>query len=136
MLSACNSPVYNQTENNVADVKLRAKAARQKSDDSGKVASSLIMDKGLYVDKTPISLYKNPSWLKDHIVIKGEQLPFSYYSRTIGTGAGYGVLTKYQNGLDSATKVSMNYAGTVQGALDLLASKSGYVYSIEGRNIY
>jgi MSHA biogenesis protein MshL len=136
MLSACNSPVYNQTENNVADVKIKTKAARQKSDDSAKVASSLVMDKGLYVDKTPISLYRNPSWLKDHIVIKGDQLPFSYYSRSLAQGAGYGILTKYQVGMDQTTRVSMNYSGTVQGALDLLASKAGYVYSIEGKTIY
>jgi type IVB pilus formation R64 PilN family outer membrane protein len=136
MLSACNSPVYNQTENNVADVKIKTKAARQKSDDSAKVASSLVMDKGLYVDKTPISLYRNPSWLKDHIVIKGDQLPFSYYSRSLAQGAGYGILTKYQVGMDQTTRVSLNYSGTVQGALDLLASKSGYVYSIEGKTIY
>ncbi len=136
MLSACNSPVYNQTENNVADVKLKSQAARHKSDDSAKVLSSLVMNKGLYVDKTPISLYKNPSWLREHIVIKGDQLPFSYYSRTISSGAGSNILTKYQVGMDSGQKVSLNYSGTVQGALDLLASKSGYVYSIEGQVVY
>ncbi len=30
----------------------------------------------------------------------------------------------------------MNYSGTVRGALDLLASKTGFVYSIEGNYIY
>src|SRR3990167_10936657 len=83
MLSACNSPVYNQTQNNIADVKLKAKKAIQKSDDSAKVPPSLVMNKGLYVDKTPISLSKNPSWMNNRIVISGDQLPFSYYSRTI-----------------------------------------------------
>tara|TARA_R110000868_G_scaffold108769_3_gene296635 strand:+ start:4310 stop:5860 length:1551 start_codon:yes stop_codon:yes gene_type:complete len=136
MLSACNSPVYNQTENNVADVKLKAKAAREKSDNSGKISPSLLMKKGSYVDKTPISLYRNPPWLKDRIVIKGEALPFSYYSRTLAKGAGSDVLTKYQQGLDQNAKVSLNYSGTVQGALKLLASKSGYVYSIQGGTIY
>ncbi len=78
MLSACNSPVYNQTENNVADVKLRSKAMRNKSDYDAREKPSLVMKKGLYVDDTPISLYKNPSWLKEHIVIKGDALPFSF----------------------------------------------------------
>jgi type IVB pilus formation R64 PilN family outer membrane protein len=135
-LSACNSPVYNQTENNVADVKIKAKIARQKSDDSGKVPPALVMSKGQYVDRTPISLARNPSWLKDHIVIKGDQLPFSYYSRSVSAGAGYGILTKYQNGLDQGAKVSLNYSGTVRGALDLLSSKTGYAYTIEGQSIY
>jgi MSHA biogenesis protein MshL len=136
MLSACNSPVYNQTENNIADVKLRSKAMRNKSDYDAAVKPSLVMKKGLYVDDTPISLYKNPSWLKEHIVIKGDALPFSFFSRTISSAAGSRILTKYQVGLDSATRVSLNYSGTVRGALDLLASKSGFVYSIEGNYIY
>lgn len=136
MLSACNSPVYNQTENNVADVKLKSKLARQKSDDSAKVAPSLVINKGLYVDKTPISLVKNPSWMKNQIVLEGENLPFSYYSRTVSSGAGNHVLTKYQVGLDEAARVSMSYSGSVRGALDLLASKTGYVYSVQGNSIY
>src|SRR3990167_935817 len=88
MLTACNSPVYNQTENNVADVKIKMKTARDKSDHDAKAPPSLVMKKGLYVDKTPINLAKNPSWMRNHIVIKGDQLPFSYYSRTVALGAG------------------------------------------------
>ena len=136
MLSACNSPVYNQTENNVADVKIKTRLARQKSDDDAKVQPSLVMNKGLYVDKEPISLYKNPSWLNEHIVIKGDQLPFSYFSRVVSNGAGTKILTKYQPGMEQSAKLSINYSGTVRGALDLLASKAGYVYAIEGNYIY
>lgn len=136
MLSACNSPVYNQTQENIADVKVKLNRAIQKSDASAKVPPSLVINKGLYVDKSPISLYKNPSWLKNHIVINGDQLPFSYYSRTISSGAGANVLTKYQAGLDQSARVSLNYSGTVRGALDLLASKTGYVYNIRGNSVY
>lgn len=136
MLSACNSPVYNQTENNVADAKLKAAAERKRQDDNAKVAPSLVMKKGLYVDKTPISLAKNPSWTKNHIVIKGDQLPFSYYSRSVASGAGSNVLTKYQSGLDQSTRISLNYSGTIRGALDLIASKTGFVYSFQGNTIY
>ncbi|HTM63886.1 MAG TPA: hypothetical protein VL360_05235 [Gammaproteobacteria bacterium] len=136
MLSACNSPVYNQTENNIADVKLKVNAAKNKQDDQAKVQPSLVMKKGLYVDKTPISLYKNPSWMKNHIVIKGDQLPFSYYSRTVALGAGTNILTKYQTGLDQSARISLNYSGTIRGALDLIASKTGFVYNVQGNSVY
>ena len=36
MLAACHSPVYNQTEANVADVKIKSAQARHKSDDDAK----------------------------------------------------------------------------------------------------
>lgn len=136
MLSACRSPVYDQTEANVANVKLRAQASRQKSDRDARALPSLLVKKGLYVDTSPISLERSPAWLNNRIVIRGDQLPFSYYSRTIASGATNNVLTKYQVGLNPAINVSINYAGTVRGALDMIAAKTGYVYNVHGNNIY
>lgn len=136
LLSACNSPVYNQAEGNVAEVKLQAAAARQKSDDSGKLQPPLLVKQGLYVDTTPVSLERQPSWLQNRVVIRGDQLPFSYYSRTISSGAGSSILTKYQTGLDQAANVSLSFTGTVKGALDLLVAKTGYTYSIHRNTIY
>jgi type IVB pilus formation R64 PilN family outer membrane protein len=135
-LSGCNSPVYNQTEGNVADVKQRVDEARLKSNNSGKEPPALVVKEDPYVDKTPIDLAKQPAWLKNHIILRGDQLPFSYYSRSVVGGAGRNVLTRYQVGLDDTAKVSMNYSGTVKGALDLLAAKTGYVYSINGNSVY
>ena len=136
VLSGCNSPVYNQTEANVADVVQRTNDAKQMSDNSAKPAPPLVVNQGLYVDKTPISLRKAPTWLQNKIIFRGDQLPFSYYSRTIGSGGGKDILTHYQVGLDQTTMVSINYSGTVKGALDLLAAKTGYVYTINGNSIY
>jgi type IVB pilus formation R64 PilN family outer membrane protein len=136
ILTGCNSPVYNQTEANVADVKQRVNESVQRSNESGKIPPALVVNQGLYVDRTPISLSKEPSWLKNSMVIRGEELPFSYYSRTIVGGGGKNVLTRYQVGLDESLKVSMNYSGTVKGALDLLAAKSGYVYTVNGNSVY
>lgn len=136
MLAACHSQLYNQAEGNIAEVKLKSAAARKKSDDSGKPEASLVVNQGMYVDTTPINLEKDPYWLRNHIVIRGDQLPFSYYSRTIANGAGGNILVKYQTGLDPAAPVTISYSGTVKGALDLIASKTGYVYSVRGKQIY
>lgn len=136
MLAACHSPVYNQTQANVADVKIKAAEARKKSDNDAKLQPPLLVKSGLYVDTTPINLEREPRWLKSHIVIRGDQLPFSYYSRTIAAGAGSGVLTRYQVGLDPSANISMNYSGTIKGALDLLAAKTGYVFAIRNSSVY
>lgn len=136
VLTACHSPLYNQTEGNIADVKLKSAAARQKSDDSAKTQPSLLVKQGLYVDTTPINLEREPSWLHNHIVIRGDQLPFSYYSRTVAMGAGSMILTKYQVGLSQTDQLSLNYSGTVKGALEVLASKTGYVYTVRRNTIY
>ncbi len=135
-LTGCNAPVYNQTENNVADVVLRTNAARQQSNAQGRPIPSMVINQGSYVDKTPINLAKDPAWLKNRIIMRGDNLPFSYYSRTIVGGSNRNVLTHYQVGLDPSAQVSLNYSGTVRGALDLLAAKTGYVYSVNGNSVY
>jgi len=136
MLAACHSPVYNQAQGNVADVKIKIHRAIKKSDVDAQQGPSLLVQQGAYVDRTPINLSRHPAWLENHIVIRGDQLPFSYYSRTIASGANSTILTKYQVGLDPSAVASMSYSGTVKGALDLLASKTGYVYSVNGSQIY
>lgn len=136
VLSACNSPVYNQAEMNVADVKIKSQEARKLADKTGYLKRPLLVKRGMYVDTTPRSLARQPSWLSNRIIIRGDTLPFSYYSRVISSGAGNNILTKYQTGLDISVNTSLSYSGTVRGALDLLAAKTGYVYSIQYNSIY
>lgn len=135
-LASCNSPVYKQTEGNVAVAKIKTLHARRKFDNQGNRSPSLVVKQGPYVDTTPISLEREPSWLHNLIVLRGDSLPFSYYSRTIATGAGAHILTKFQQGLDPTVAVTLNYSGSVKGALDLLASKTNFVYKIRNNRIY
>jgi len=135
-LTGCNSPVYNQTEANIADVVQRNNEAKAQMAEKLKPDPTLVINQGLYVDKTPISIARRPSWLQNRIVLRGEQLPFSFYNRTILEGGGRNLLTHYQTGLDDKVMVSINYSGPVKGALDLLAAKTGYVYSVRGNDIY
>lgn len=135
-VTACQKPVlYHQSEANIADVAQRGKDALAKSNSVGNPVPPLVVNPGLYVDNTPIILSKQPSWLKNNVILRGEELPFSYYSRTLVSGKNH-ILTHYQVALDPAVRVSLNYKGDVKGALDLLAAKTGYVYSINGDDIY
>ena len=136
VISACHAPVYHRTEADIARTRATIQWAKQHAHDQYKTPPALIVKPGMYVDTTPIDLRKSPAWLKNPIVIRGDSLPFSYYSRTITSGAGNNFLTTYQLGLDTKVGVSMNYAGTIRGALDVLASKTGYVYSIHNNKIY
>jgi type IVB pilus formation R64 PilN family outer membrane protein len=136
-LSGCQTPaIYNQTTDNIATAQARNRESIAKSDATGKIDPPLLVDQGLYVDKTPISLSREPEWLKKTIILRGEQLPFSYFSRTVVGNTGKSVLIHYQDGLDAAALTSMNYTGSVKGALDVLAAKGGYVYTVNGNNIY
>jgi type IVB pilus formation R64 PilN family outer membrane protein len=135
-LTGCNPAVYNQAEANVADVTQRATDAHAKMNATAYKNPTLLMNQGMYVDKTPISLAKQPAWLGNRVILRGDQLPFSYYSRIIVSGGGHNILTHYQNGLNDKLTVSMNYSGTVKGALDMLAAKTGFIYSVNCNDIY
>lgn len=137
LLTACqNKLLYNQSESNIADVKLQAEQARHQSDAAAKIPPSMLVNSGLYVNKTQINLARDPRWLRNHIVVRGDKLPFSYYSRTIVAGGGNNILTQYQVGLDSSEMVTINYSGPIKGALDLLAAKTGYVYTVDNKEVY
>ncbi len=136
IVSGCESPaIYNQTENNAADVKQKINDATRKLDAKGQTAPPLLINQGVYVDKTPISLARDPAWLRDRIILRGNQLPFSYWSKTIIGGNGH-ILVETDPGVTDIRKFDITYTGTVKGALDLLASKGGYVYSINGNKVY
>ncbi|HSW70182.1 MAG TPA: secretin N-terminal domain-containing protein [Gammaproteobacteria bacterium] len=135
-LTGCNSPVYNQAEANVADVAQRQSEAKARMVEAGRPDPTLIINQGLYVDRTPISISRQPSWLRNRIVLRGDQLPFSFYARTAIEGGGRNILSHYQTGLNDKVTVSMNYTGTVKGALDLLAANTGYNYYVNGKDIY
>lgn len=136
ILSGCQSPqLYTQTTDNVADASQQAKDAMRKSDDDAKKSPTMVVNQGLYVDQTPRVLSRDPSWLSRPIILRGDQLPFAYYSRTILSNTGKTVLVRYQSDLDSSILTSMNYSGTIRGALDTLAARSGYVYSVNGNSV-
>ncbi len=138
ILTGCQTPpLYHQTEGNIADVIERGRDTVERIDAANKPVPPLLVNQGLYVDRTPISLARDPSWMRSPIIIRGDALPFSYYSRTIlSNGSSKPILTHYQVGLDQGVKISINYRGTVKGALALLAAKSGYVYSVNGHDVY
>lgn len=135
-LTACNPAVYNQAEANIADVTQRNADAKARMVEAEKPTPTLVVNNGLYVDKTPISLARQPSWLRNRVILRGDQLPFSFFARTVVNDGSRNVLIHYQNGLDDKALISMNYSGTIKGALDMLAAKTGYIYFVNGNDVY
>ena len=137
VITGCQSPaLYHQTNDNILEVTKRSAAASQKQNSVVDVPAPLVVNQGLYVDKTPIYLNKDPSWLKNPIIVHGDDLPFSYFARTAVDKTGHTILLHYQAGMDASAKTSLNYSGNVKGALDVMAAKTGFVYRINGNNVY
>ncbi|MBB72627.1 MAG: hypothetical protein CMF50_09545 [Legionellales bacterium] len=101
----------------------------KEQDKMNKMPDPVVDGEGAYVDTTPVSLVHPPAWLNRRVVIKGSKLPFSFYvSKILGdTGA----MIHFDDSVDKNKQVSMSYTGKINGALDSLASKSDFVYTID-----
>lgn len=94
---------------------------------------AVITRSGYYVDTTPNSLEKQPTWLKDPITLQGQDLPLQFYvSRLLSkTNAS----ANYQPDMHQNKMLSINYTGTIKGALDKLAEESGYAYQVQDNKV-
>lgn len=130
-LSACSSPAFfTEVKNNVDKTVDRVQVTEANENTTSLTTPVVIVKDELYVDTTPIDLSKHPVWLNNPLSLRGEKLPFLFYASNIVKSAR--VISTYQAGLNLDLMVDMDYSGTLQGALDVLAAKTGYQYRIDG----
>ncbi len=84
---------------------------------------------GAYVDIKKVSLQRAPSWLKQQITVHGNGLPLSFYTGELLENTG--ALVHYDTSVDRKQLISMDYRGTLRGALDNLATTSDLAYDID-----
>lgn len=97
------------------------------------VAPPVVVKSGYYVDTNPVSLKKQPSWLAQPVTLQARGVPLNVLMdrllRTSRSTVAYSETTQAQK------RVNLNYQGTIKGALDALAAKTHYTYSIDGKTI-
>ncbi len=119
-------PVYDMAQINVA--KMQAEINQKKAEEVPPPAPVVTMS-GPYVDTKKISLVKTPAWLKQSVVLHGNKLPFIFYLDQILDKTGAKVT--HDERIDKKKLISMEYSGSVRGALDELSVLSGYYYSLD-----
>ncbi len=75
----------------------------------------------------------NPAWLNQHVNVHGRNLSIDFLTNRIVVNAGANVA--YDTGTNPNQMASIDYAGTVRGALNNLAQNTGYNYTINGNTI-
>lgn len=86
-----------------------------------------------YVDVKPISLEADPAWFNQEIELHGNDLPFILFTTKVMENTGAAV--NFHSAFDKYQTVSLDYRGTVKGALDLLAAQTGSVYQAKDRRV-
>ncbi len=82
-----------------------------------------------YVDTRPVSLTREPDWYTAPVTINASGLPFSFYvTQLLGNTP---VKVSMDPGVNTSRAVNLRYNGTVKGAMEELAAKSGYYYDYD-----
>lgn len=136
LLTSCATPpMYYDSQDNVSNTKDKISQDRKAIDQQAKSAEDAVVYKdSMYVDNQAINLSEQPTWLNNKITVHGSSLPFSFYSRQVITDPN--VITTYQTDLEQNKPITLNYTGSVEGALQVLSAKTGYTYEIHNNGIY
>ena len=127
LISGCKPPpMYDMMQADIS--KTQAEISQKNAEDMPPPAPVVTMS-GPYVDTKKISLAKTPAWLKQNVVLHGNKLPFTFYIDQILSKTG--VKVRYDKTINKKKLVSMEYSGSVRGALDELSMRSDYHYTLD-----
>lgn len=88
----------------------------------------VVMHKGFYVNTTPFSDKQQPKWLRQKITLQAKDLPLGILMTRLLAGSD--ISATYQAGVSSQMPITINYTGSVAGALDRLATMTHNQYTI------
>lgn len=93
----------------------------------------VVVHKGFYVNTTPFSDKKQPKWLRQKITLQAKDLPLGILMTRLLAGSD--ISATYQAGVSAQTPISINYTGSVAGALDRLATITHNQYTISNGTV-
>jgi type II secretory pathway component GspD/PulD (secretin) len=76
---------------------------------------------------------QSPEWLNRPVTLRANDLPLNLLMNKLIPQNTVGV--QYGEGSDKNTPVSLNYSGSIRGALDEVSAKTNYAYNIEDNMI-
>lgn len=131
LVAGCGpTPLYQKASNSISQTRGQIEHAKSTYQQTPPPVET---KPGLYVNNAPVKFSHRPQWLQRRIRIHGAGLPFKFYISKIMTGINADV--SYQHEIAEGEPLSMDYSGTVEGALNRLAAISGYAYTLQGNTI-
>lgn len=124
-ISACTPPVYKDTERNYANAQSEMKANRASYENP-----QLPVQRVTANNITLGSIHSQPRWLNKRIIVRGNNLPFEMFVNKVLSGTNG--IAVYENDVNRTVPISLNYSGTIKGALNALAAKANYAYDLTG----
>lgn len=129
LLTGCVNPLktLHDADYNITQTQQQLESKQHRST---KPAPVVVTYSGYYVNPKPMSLDQAPDWAKQNITVSAQNAPFNFVVSRILRDTNSAV--SYQAGINQNQSVTINYHGTIAGALDELAADTNYAYQIEG----
>lgn len=125
LLSSCALPPF-QHANERIDQSDRQIAADKIYDDER--AAPVISRPGYYVDTHPVTISPDPAWMRRSVTLTAQSMPLDELVSRLLRNSDANV--RYDETVQPKRLVSLRYSGSVRGALDTVAAKTRYYYSV------
>ena len=129
MISSCASN-FGHTKQTIAQTKHDIHESRTIANTE---APPVIELSGYYVDNKPMAISNRPKWVKRHISLSANDMPLNLLVNQILRNTPATIT--YQKDMNDTAPVTINYSGTIQGALNEAAAKTGYAYQINANKV-
>lgn len=130
LLAACAHTQYKTSNANVAVTQREVKEAIAKYDTT---QPPVVVHQGYYVSTKPYSLKQQPKWLSKQISLQAKNLPFALLVNRLLDNSG--ITSSYDETVTPQKLVSIDYNGTVAGALKELAAITHYHYTLSDYDV-
>lgn len=124
LLLGCSSAVFDKTGENVDETQAKMKHLHDLSEHA--TAPVLVKD-GYYVDTNPVAFDKNPAWMSRPLSLHAKQMPLRLLTQRLLRDTK--VTVSYSKTVNPNQLVSINYEGTIGGALKTVADEINYHYT-------
>ena len=130
LLVGCDPKIYQEVNHSIDHTQSQLAGAKLHADHA---VPPVVIKSGFYVSDKAVSLQKKPKWLTQKVTLQADQLPIQVLMSRLFQGKD--VVTTFDYSVQADRSVSLDYSGTVEGALDDIANATGYVYQIEGSHL-
>lgn len=126
VLLGCADSTYRNAEKGYETTKTQMNTAETEQHTT---APPVVIKKGYYVDTHPIAFQNQPKWLKQRVKLSAQNLPLSLLMKRLLRNSGVNV--SFDNTVQSNRLVSLDYQGSVMGALKNIAAQTDYQYELQ-----
>lgn len=126
VLTGCASSTYKKAKLDYDQTAKRIHTAEKKAQTE---ESPVVVKQGYYVDTRPMQLEKEPAWLKRRVSLTAHKMPLSILMQRLMRHTDINVT--YDNTVQPHQLVSLNYSGSLRGALRNIAAQIDAQYHLD-----